>query len=400
LYKQTMASNLSETLERQLMFPLPRSDDIRTNEDPIIPRNHPIHDYFASDNWQGSIGPNSRVNRVIIAPATLTVPFAGLFTPFNHQSRTKLQSAVQTNLSGDKLTWQNLVTSDDMDDVLKKLERFVKGVAVEYTRDVTGEAEFDLNADMEPTGYDVFPVPVVNGTAITSDEAKVFQRSTSAYTKLKVAHGNTKADRMFDCLRIFYAYKFLDHIFVTPDEYFFIQRLVGAAKLLYVAQLFRMVGESEKFDQVLGWMHSSNVQYASVDPNTNALEQKYDADGKPLPRKRGEKWALDDMFRRNVELSHDVKAASAELLETKTLVADARDNLQSLANSDDLVQKQQFNSKIIYFVAITLLVLQVAGLVAAEYLQSPLVGYVIIVLFAAVVLVIEATKGLTSLINI
>lgn len=307
---------------------------------------------------------------------------------------------MQNNLSGDRSTWQNLTTGDDTDEVLEKLERFVKGVAIEYTRDVTGEAEFDITPDTEPAGYDVFPTPVADGSAITHDEAKTFQRTTSAYTKLKVAHGNSKADQMFNTLRLYYAFKFLDHIFVSPDEYFFIQRLVAAAKLMYVSQLFRMVGENEKFDQVLGWMYHNSVGYATVDPNTNALEQKYDDEGNPLPRTRGERFALDDMFRRNVELSHDVKSGSADLLSTKELVSDARDNLQSLANSDDLVKKQQFNSKIIYFVAISMLVLQIGGLIAAEYLQSPLMGYLVIVVYALVVLAIEATKGLNTLINI
>ena len=393
-------ANLSDTLERQLMFPLPRSDGVRQGEEPIIPREHPIHDYFAADNWQGGVGPGTRVNKVIIAPATIGVPFAGLFTPFNQTARAKLQNAVQSNLSGDKATWQDLLSGDDTDVVLGKLERFVKGVAVEYTRDVSGEPEFDITADTEPAGYDVFPTPAVEGAAITMDEAKAYQRSTSAYSKLKVAHGSTKADQMFDALRLYYAFRFLDHVFVTPDEYFFIQRLIAAAKLVYVAQVFKMVGETDKFDQVLGWMYSNSVEYSSVDPTTNALEQKYDDEGNPLPRKRGEKFALDDMFRRNVELSHDVKAGSAELLETKERVSDARDNLQSLANSDDLVKTQQFNSKIIYFVAISLLALQVGGLVAAEYLQNPLLGYLVIVLYALVVLTIEATKGLNTLVNV
>lgn len=395
-----MAANLSETLERQLMFPLPRSDGVRQGEDPIIPREHPIHDYFAADNWQGSVAAGTRVNKVIIAPETLSVPFAGLFTPINKTNKTKLQTAVQNNLSGDKATWQNLMSGDDTDVVLEKLERFVKGVAIEYTRDVSGEPDFDITSETEPAGYDVFPTPAVEGTAITRDEAKAHQRLTSAYTKLKVAHGSTKADQMFDSMRLYYAFKFLDHVFVTPDEYFFIQRLVAAAKLMFVAQMFKMVGESDKFDQVLGWMYNNSVGYASVDPTTNALEQKYDDEGNPLPRKRGEKFALDDMFRRNVELSHDVKAGSAELLDTKEKVADVRDNLQSLANSDDLVKTQQFNSKIIYFVAISMLVLQIGGLLVAEYLQNPLIGYLVIVTYALVILTIEATKGLNTLVNI
>lgn len=390
-------SSLGETLERQLMFPLPRSDEVRQNEEPIIPRDHPIHDYFAAENWGGSLTDNSRVNKVIIAPMTMNVQFAGLFGPLY---KATLQTAVQNNLTGEKATWQNLMTSDGTDEVLEKLERFVKGVAIEYTREKTGELDFDINADNEPSGYDVFPTPAAEGTALTREEAKAYQRSTSAYTKLKVEHGTTKADHMFDCLRLYYAYKFLDHVFVTPEEYFFIQRLIAAAKLLFVAQMLNMAEEVEKFDQVLGWMYSNSVEYASVDPSTNALEQEYDENGNPLPRKRGEKYALDDMFRRNVELSHDVKAGSSELLQTKERVTDARDNLQSLANSDDLVKTQQFNSKIIYFVAISMFVLQIGGLIAAEYMQNPLIGYLIIVVYALVVLAIEATKGLNTLVNI
>eukprot|EP00873_Tetraselmis_striata_P033669 jgi/Tetstr1/453933/TSEL_040852.t1 len=392
--------SLSETLERQLMFPLPRSDEIRPDEDPIIPRSHPIHDYFAAANWRGTVGPQT-VNRVIIAPSQLSsAPFAGLFTAFTQETREKLKTAVQENLAGDTSTWQNLMSSDEAEDALKKLERFVRGVAVSYTRDVSGESGFSMNSETEPAGFDVFPAPTVDGAPITMDEAKARQRETSAYTKLKIAHGDTKAEKMFDGMRLYYAYKYLDHVFENPDEYFFITRLLTAAKLLFVAQLFRMVDEPEKFDQVLGWMYQDTVAYASVDPNTNALAQKYDAQGNPLPRTRGERFALDDMFRRNVELSHDVKDMSSELVSTKDRVSGARDNLESLANGDNLVKTQQFNSKVIYFVAIAMLVLQVAGLIAAEYMQSPLMGFLIIVAVTVAVLGVEATNSLGALINL
>lgn len=390
-------ATLSATLERQLMFPLPRNTDIRKNEDPIIPVTHPIHDYFAAENWGGSLGTASRINKVIIAPTAIGagVAYAG---HFGSVDTAKLTEAVTARLEGPDSAWQALRADDKLEDVLEKLERFVKAVAITYTRLVASVDDFDITPDTEPAGYDVFPV-ASDGNALTTEEAKAYQESTDAYSKLKIAN-SAKAAQMFNSMRLYYAFKYLDSAFSDPDEYFFIQRLVAAAKLIFVAQLLKMTEKGTYFDKVLAWMYHDSVQYATVDPNTNALEQKFDDDGNPLPRSRGEKFALDDMFRRNVELSHDVKDNSKRLMDTKDRVADARDNLQSLANSDDLVKTQQRNSTILYFVVIAMLVLQIVGLSAAEYLQNALLGYLIIVVYAVAVLGIEATKGLNALINI
>lgn len=388
-------STLSATLERQLMFPLPHSKDLREN-DPIIPVTHPIYDYFASDNWEGQLQTSSKINKIIIAPVDISVDYAGYFKKID---KSKLTNAVTQKIEGSDASWQALKTDDSLEDVMSKLEMFVKGVAIAYTRDVTGESDFDVTSDTEPAGYDVFPV-ATGEAKLTVDEAKAYQSSTDAYNKLKAAYGDTNAPQMFDAMRIYYAFKYLDSMFSDPEDYFFIQRLVAAAKLIFVAQLFKMTGKVTLFDQVLAWMYHDSIQYATVDPTSNALEQKFDENGEPLPRTRGDNFALDDMFRRNVELSHDVKDNSKHLMDTKELVSGARDNLQSLENSDDLVKAQQRNSTIIYFVAITMLVLQIAALLTAEYLQNPLMGYLVIVVFAIVVLGIEATKGLNALVNL
>lgn len=391
--------SLSATLERQLMFPLPRSSEIRKDEEPIIPITHPIHDYFAAENWGMPLATGSRINKVVIAPSEIRtgVDYVGHFTAIRASDFT---TAVGNKTQGTSSAWVPLKTDDGLDDVMEKLERFVRGVAIEYTRIVTGESDFDIAPEYEPAGYDVFPV-AAEGASLTREDAKAYQIATDAYNKLKTAHGSTKATQMFDSMRMYYAFKYLDSVFSDPEEYFFIQRLVAAAKLMFVAQMFRLAEQPEHFDQVLAWMYRDSVQYATVDPDTNALEQKFDPEtGEPLPRSRGDKFALDDMFRRNVELSHDVKDNSKRLMDTKDRVSDARDNLQSLANSDDLVKKQQWNSTVIYIVAISMLALQVAGLLSAEYLQNPMLGYLIIVAFAVVVLGIEATKGLNSLVNI
>lgn len=388
---------LDQTLERHLLFPLPRDDATRASEDPVIPRTHPIHDYFKDANWGGTVAAGS-VNRVVIDPRTIAPAHgnAGLFTA--------LTSAQVTDAVGDAVEhWDSLLAGDGADEAMRKLAGFVRHVAVALVRrNVAGQEAFELDADAESFAA-AFPHRE-GGGAVERDTAKAMQRGSAAYAALGGVADQGVRDSVFDRLRLHYAFRYLDEVFSsnggTHDDYFFLARLVQAAKLFFAARLLRAAGQDEKFDQVMAWMHNNSVRYSTVDPDTNALEQRYDADGKALPRGRGEVYALDDMFQRNVELSHQVKSNSDRLQDTKRGVSDARDNLQSLSNSDKLVRSQQRNSIIMYYVAIAMLVLQIGGLLGAEYLKNPLMGFLIIIVYALTVLLIEATRGLDSLVNI
>jgi hypothetical protein len=363
-----MSATAVDTLKKHLMFPL--SDGSR-GDGPIIPDTHPIYDYYNETNWlKGDV---LKINEVTI----LTNSVFGLFKQITAE---KLKAAVTAAATG----WETLGVSDDTETALKKLDNFMWHVTEKLVKAETG---VDVTEAEIPQGFAVFKT--------TADGLEDFQKGTDAhkrvFTKFPV-----KADDVFSNMRLYYAYKRIDEVFgENTDDYYFLKRLVTLTKLLFVFRVSVIAADTAKADQILQWIHSDNMAYSTIDDTTNILE---DANGQPVKRK--EKYALDDMFRSNVRLSHAVKQNSDTLLDTKTRVSSARDNLQSLSNTDNLVKAQRRNGLILFWVVVALLVLQIMALLAAEYMQSPMMAYLIIVTTTIVVLFIEAKDGITALINI
>lgn len=362
-------STAVDTLKKHLMFPL--SDGSR-GDGPIIPDNHPIYDYYVEANWMKD-GAVAQINEVTIFPKTTF----GLYKPITSE---KLKAAVTAAATG----WETLGISDDTETALKKLDNFMWHVTVKL---VKTETDADITDAEIPQGFAVFKT--------AAGELEAFQKGTDAH-KLIFTKFPVKADDVFSNMRLYYAYRRIGEVFgENTDEYYFLKRLVTLTKLLFIVRIAVIAGDTAKADQVLQWIHSDNMAYSTIDDTTNLLE---DAKGQIVRKK--EKYALDDMFRTNVRLSHEVKQNSDTLLDTKNKVSSARDNLQSLSNTDNLVKTQRRNGLIFYWVVVALLVVQIISLLASEYLQSPLMGYLIIVTSTIVVLFIEAKDGITALINI
>nr|WRJ69471.1 hypothetical protein TetV2_00022 [Oceanusvirus sp.] len=383
--------SLRQTLEDKLLFPLPTTDALRSNEDPVIQSDHPMYDYYEEKNWGATGGiSDGTVNRVIIMPSGISAPHAGLFKPQTYAPA--VTKAVEQSWSEISLGDEN----ESAESLQAKLQAFVLSVAVKHCQ-TTVYTEFDYSVADEPDSFlGVFPcskpTPYCSEDSVPDDidSAKAHHRSSSAYKRLETkyasrapdsfnGHDNT-ADALFDAMRIYWAFRVIDEIFEKVDEYFFLQRLVLITKILFVARLLRMTNSNEQYQQLMSWVYIDNLKYAVVDHST-------------------ETEALDDMFQANVRSSHDIKENSALLQETKARVGTAQDNLQSLSSSDTLVTRQRRNSVILFWVMVALLVLQIGSLSLAHFANSNLIAYVVIVSVAGVALGLEMTRTLKTLIN-
>lgn len=370
-----MSISAGETLKKHLVFPL--NDGGTSRQDgPIIPDNHPIHDYYTESNWLQTGNAASTINEVVIFPAQ-AVGLFDLITAAN------IASAVDAALLTD---FDALPANGNTADVLATIEKYVWNCTLKL---VEAKTTAKVTASEDPGVYAVF--------ATTNTDIGAFHKTTEAHKRI-FQKFPVEADDIFSYMRPYYAYKRIDEIFGEyTNEYYFLKRLVTLTKVVFVIQLLGLGGPDAKAKALvlITWVHSDNLSYSTVDDASNVL---VDAAGNPVPRT--EKYALDDMFRLNVILSQQVKHNSVTLADTKNRVAGARDNLQSLSNTDSLVKTQRRNGIIVYWVVVALLVLQICSLLAAEYMQSPLVGYMVIVVVAIVVLFIEAKDGIQALVNI
>lgn len=373
--------SIVQTLQDHLKFPLIDTQGRSRPDAPIIDVTHPFYDYYIIANWSTVAVPTEAPEPKEVVIVTRTDN--GLFKT--------VDKGVLTTAIND--TGFTLAIQDSTEACTKTLENFVKDMSVRLVRTNANLAAFEfINAD-DPGIYAVYPTD----QAMTQANRVKFHRETQAYLRISKKFPVTQeADAIFNGMRYYYAFKRIDDIFGPHvDDYFLLQRLVTLTKLVFVARLM-FLAESNKVTSILNWIMEDCRDYQRVDTKENIL---VDETGKAV-MKRPEKYALDDMFRQNVQLSHTVKANSEMLVDTKTRVASARDNLQSLSNTDGLVKTHRRNSLIVYWVVVALLVTQILSLVAAEYFKSPVIGYVVIVTSAIVVLFIEARDGLNALINI
>lgn len=341
------------------MFPLP-DRDVSITPNPKILATHALYDYYNPLNW-GSTSGSRNINSVIICP---TKNF-GLFKMTNDE----ITNAVKNS------TWTDIVENVDYKRVSNHLENFVKSVC-EKIAQTKGFNNFTFTQALEPNSLE---------QVFTEDEST--QKQSEAYNKINLAHP-TQAGVLFDCMRLYYAFKFIDKLFSNTEDYFFLQRLVLMTKLLFVYQLLTLSG---KDNNVLNWMYTNNLSYTTIDDTKNAFGDKGGS--------RPENYALDDMFQKNVELSSSVKNESKKLMDTQEKVSAAEDNLQSLGNIDGLLTRQHKNSVILTYVVVSMLVLQVAAIAAANYMRNNLVFYIVIGVYAVVVLALEASNGIRAILN-
>jgi hypothetical protein len=389
-----VSRSLRNILESQLMFPLPVMDGVQ-RVDPVIEVDHPLYDYYDGRNWGEDAGDGSGINRIIVLPQSIGVAHAGLFKAHDPA---KLRVAVSKALRG----WNDIVIAADAGDksdtpeaVQAKLHEFVRAVAVEHCR-LTVTSSFDYTVADEPNTFaDVFlcakatPYCPAGHVAADATAAKSHQRSSAAYKRLEAkyrsqapdvgfnGHSNT-ADALFDAMRLYWAYRNIDTVFESADEYYFLQRLVFVTRMVFVAKLLLAASAEAQADQLMSWIYMDNLRYAMVDPGSDSE-------------------ALDDMFKDNVRSSQEIKRGSVELQSIKSTVVTAQDNLQSLASSDRLVKAQRRNALIIFWVFVALLLLQLACLFAASAMKSPMTAYVVIAGSSALVLGLELTRTVKSL---
>lgn len=380
-----------DSLKHHLMFPLPKSDELKAQHDPVIPITHPLYDYYNDANWGGVVS-NRAVNKVVIFPSSITAEHGGLFSPITAESFMKNAADAWTN---------DILPTDEPREVIQKLDDFVKEISVSYARQASGLDEFNITSKDVPGGFDVFPTNSDGSTSMTKLSATRMQKSTDAYKKL--SKYNEKQDVLFNSLRVYYAYNYIESLFdkdayddksFDPDDYFFVKRLLLMTKMLFVANLLMLSDNDVLFDQILGWMYNNGVQYTTVDPEVDSRKPVMVNGKKVIPKT----FHLDDMFTENVELSHAVKKNSEELLRRKHEVGSARDNFESISNADRLALLQKRNSKILFYVVLALLCLQILSIVITLMTGNYMLALVIMLVTSFMVLGIKLTKTLNVLI--